>query len=240
MISRRQMLAAAGSSLLVPQFASAVEPSSHFDRLWQHHPMGDARRRGERWPCANVLNIDCLSDPSDLTRDQCSVRLGVALKGAFPQLTLNDFPVLKDDEQGESAKYPLVCTNLTRRECAHSEDELHFLRTSELASCLLSISDGAAGRRHPKFDWLCTHETYDRTNGAIARFRSLIGNRNGLIFIENFWDRRYGAMHGSHIDLWHGGMRWTKNELFYRGSDNPDLRYEDVADRILFWPVRDG
>ena len=232
-ISRRSFLA--GCCSLLPAFRVRSEAVQLFEKMWRGHPMGDGPGLGERWPCKNMLNIDCLSDPDNLTRDQCAIRLGIAIKAAVPGLRLNDFPKLKNSPLEQTEKWPLVCKDLCLPDCAHPEDSLHFLRTSELASCLLAVSSSQI--EHPHFSWLGPPEMF-QDHRERSRFRSEIGMRNGIIFIENFWDERYQAMRGSHIDLWDGQIKLSKNELYYRGNGRPDGRYEEVADRIIFWEVR--
>lgn len=90
----------------------------------------------------------------------------------------------------------------------------------------------------PAFSWLGPPEEHRRL-GVTNPFRDRLADRSGIIFIENFWDCHYGLFHGSHIDLWSGRLRRTKNELYYRGSWFPDHRFDSVADRVVFWEVLD-
>ena len=236
-ITRRSVLAAMAGGVAA---AGLLPPAGHaatFEKLWRHHPMGDGHRVGRRWPCDNVLNIECLSDPRNIVKDQCTVRLGLALSRTFPNLKYRNFPLLRTSGDGSRPTRPLICRDLTKTDCAHHEDELHLLRTSEFASSLLHVSAAAHRSEFPAFSWLSEPVVFERDKGETQHFRSEIGSRSGIIFIENFWRCRHGLMHRSHIDLWNGALKRTKNELYYRGQSFPDARYEFVADRIVFWEV---
>ena len=232
MLTRRVVLSAvlaASAGALAPQ---KRQRSDLFAQMWRNHPMGDARGEGVRWPCANLLDIRTLSDPANITTDQCAIRLGIAIARTFPDIRYRDLPKLA--EPSGAAKGLLVCRDLTHAECAHSEDDLHILRTGELASCLMIIGETGS---FSQFNWLRPPEPFDRPEAGPSKFRDALAGRNGILLIENFWDCRNGIFHGSHIDLWHGGVSRTKNELYYRGRWSPDSRYDTIADRIVFWEV---
>src|SRR5262249_16988807 len=94
---------------------------------------------------------------------------------------------------------------------------------------------------YPKFAFLGETEAYERAAGTRNNFRKKIGLRNGIIYIENYWANDDGEMTGCHIDLWKGSLARTKNELFYHGRHGPpDLRFDDVADRVVFWEIIGG
>ncbi len=238
MLDRRTVILGLASAATAPVCGHASERKKLFETLWKNHPMKDGWRIGVRWPCRKLLDVNCLVDPDDLTRDQCSIRLGVAIRLTFGNLSYFDFPALLDSNSTGSARRALTCTALTTSECKHSDDDLHFIRSIELASSLLYVASKDHRDKHPKFSWLGQPEEYRRPPGKRNDFRSRIGSRNGIVFVENYTLGNQRELRGTHIDLWIGRYSRTKNEFFYGEPRNPiDRRFDDVADRILFWPI---
>jgi hypothetical protein len=162
--------------------------------------------------------------------------LGVCLQRSLGHLRYQSFALLAQPD-GTNAGRPLTCRDITEETCAHSEDLLHFLRAVELASALMKATVAENRTRYPEFSFLGVPQEYEREPGGRNSFRRQIGPRNGIVFVENFWvdDRGQNA---SHIDLWSGALARTKNELFYRGrTTSPDLRFDEVADRVIFWEI---
>ena len=239
-ISRRSFFSGAFCVTLPvhSSFASITPKGLSFARLWRNHPMRDEYRGGDRWPCRKVLDTRCLVNPGDLTHNQCSIRLGIAIQKSFPDLRYEDFPEIRESDDPTSTRRAITCAALLHQECGHTVDELHFIRAVELAASLLEVSSVSARSLHPKFCWLGNPEVYERPVGRRNPFRDKLAGKSGLIFIEHFALGRPSPMQGCHIDLWCGDRLRTKNEIYYRGArDAVDRRYDNEASRVVFWEV---
>jgi hypothetical protein len=235
MLTRRTLMSLpAALSFSNPVFDN---PRSIFDRLWSNHPMGDDLNLGNNWPCQNLLDTSCARYRGDVLKNQCAIRLGDALRKTFRDLRLQDFPKVERLD-GSGYGLPETCHDITIGDCSHSTDELHVLHPSELVEAFHAATLIYNRLSYPKFFWLLPAEEYRRWPGTINSFRSAIANRNGIIFIESYWQKRKDAQSGCHIDLWNGTLQRTKNELYYKGKAGPpDVRFDEVATRVLFWEV---
>lgn len=268
MLTRRQLLVITGAAVASPssfrleangiiatshpenllQKASNVNPiSSHdnptnqvtFEALWKNHPMGDDKKKGDRWPCSNLLHLDCLNDGIyDITRDQCAVRLGVCLRKTFKGLSFEELPrILREDGENKFER-PMVCGDISKGTCAHDHNEFHILKSKELARVFLHVTANENKSSFPDFEWLQKAERYCKNTGTLNDFRNIIGSRRGIIFVEDFWRKKNGKSAGSHVDLYDGRLRRTKNELYYLGRNGPpNLKFERNSREVLFWEV---
>lgn len=237
-LSRRQTFAFMMMPFIAPSPRTIEASRTLFDELWRNHPFSDSPGQGQRWPCSNLLNILHLHDGRfDITKDQCAVRLGTCLRRTFPTLHYSDFP------RGRSLLFPqqmdlLTCADITRPEFRHSTDELHILNASAFAGSLALATQRGHRTNFPKFAWLSEPETYMRPVGEASNFRQALAGRNGIIYIEKFWNRENGRSMGSHIDLWDGDRCRTKKELHYETvTKKIDERFDNVARRIVFWEI---
>lgn len=169
-----------------------------FDVLWREHPTN----RSNQLPCR-------LDNGFPSFKNQCAIRMGIALKAAG--VTRSQMPG------------PVTCG-------VHPPEEMHFLRAAEVARQL----DSAATRLG--FEKTVKLKQPEASN--FVNVDEIFGRR-GAIYIADYWARTGESNPtGDHIDLWNGystSASWLMEYFswlgYYGGYHH--------ARQIWFWPIAD-